>query len=208
MNSQEHWESVYRQKAADEVSWYRAHLETSLGFMERAAAGNRSAAIADIGGGASTLVDDLVERGYGDITVLDISQRALSVARTRLGKRAERVRWVCADVTDFALAPRSVDVWHDRAVFHFLTDAEKRRDYVRAVLHALRPGGHVIVSTFGPEGPLRCSGLETVRYDAEHLHAEFGSRFALVESAEELHETPFGTRQQFLYCHCLVELKR
>lgn len=205
MKLQQHWETVYEQKAPEEVSWYRAHLETSLAFVERAAAGNRAATIADIGGGASTLVDDLLGRGYLDITVLDISQRALAVARKRLGEQAERVRWVCVDATQFALAPRSVDVWHDRAVFHFLTDEVKRRDYVRAVLHALRPGGHVIVSTFGPEGPLRCSGLETVRYDADQLHAEFGGRFALVESTEEVHETPFGTRQQFLYCHCLVE---
>lgn len=204
MNLQEHWENVYTRKPAEEVSWYRAHLETSLAFVERSTGGNRSAAIADIGGGASTLVDDLLERGYRDLTVLDLSQKALDVARERLGEKADGVRWVCADATRMVLPAASVDVWHDRAVFHFLTEEAKRKDYVRAVLHALRPGGHVIVSTFGPEGPLRCSGLETVRYDADHLHAEFGKRFALVESAEEVHETPMGTQQQFLYCHCLV----
>lgn len=204
MTWQEHWESVYERKAPEEVSWYREHLETSVALIERASGGKRSAAIADIGGGASTLVDDLWGAGYRAVTVLDISLRALQTARKRLGPAAEGIRWVCADATACSLPAASVDVWHDRAVFHFLTQEEQRRRYVRSVLYALRPGGHVIVSTFGPQGPLRCSGLETLRYDAVHLHAEFGQRFQLVESLEEMHATPMGTTQQFLYCHCLV----
>ena len=127
MNSQEHWEQVYTAKAADQVSWFQPHLKTSLALLERATSGNLSASIADIGAGASTLVDDLLERGYTNLTVLDISQRALDVARARLGRAALFVRWVHADATELVLPPCSLDVWHDRAVFHFLTTVEERR---------------------------------------------------------------------------------
>ena len=202
---QQHWESVYSAKAPDQVSWFRRHLEMSLALIERATSGDRSAAIADIGGGASTLVDDLLGRGYRNLTVLDISQRAIDFARTRLADASASVRWVRADVTTADLPAKSIDVWHDRAVFHFLTKPEDRLAYVRAVEHALKPGGHVVISTFGPEGPLKCSGLEVVRYDADSLHKEFGPRFRVIESSKELHQTPFGTTQQFLYCHCILQ---
>ena len=201
MNKQQHWEHIYDVKAPDQVSWFRPHLEMSLALLERATCGDRSASIADIGGGASTLVDDLLGRGYTNLTVLDISQRALDLARARVGETSA-VRWIRADATQSVLPAKSVDVWHDRAVFHFLTSAQERQGYVRAVLDALKPRGHVIVSTFGPEGPAKCSGLEIVRYDAESLHREFGERFRLIESSNELHRTPFGTTQQFLYCYC------
>jgi SAM-dependent methyltransferase len=204
MNQQHHWEQVYKAKAHDQVSWFRPHLETSLALVERATSGNREAAIADIGGGPSTLVDDLRERGYSDLTVVDISERALELARARLREAAAAVRWILADARQLMLPAQSVDVWHDRAVFHFLTAVEQRRGYVRAALQALKPGGHIIVSTFGPEGPERCSGLEVVRYDSESLHQEFGGRFRLIESSKEAHQTPWGSVQQFLYCHCLV----
>jgi 2-polyprenyl-3-methyl-5-hydroxy-6-metoxy-1,4-benzoquinol methylase len=206
MSGQQHWERVYGSKAPDQVSWFRPHLETSLTLIERAISGNRSAAIIDVGGGASTLVDDLLQRGYSHVTVLDISPAALNLARKRLGEVVSNaVEWICADVTEARLPERSYDLWHDRAVFHFLTAPKDRAMYVRTVAAAVRPGGHVIVSTFGPEGPIQCSGLDVLRYDTESLHGEFGPRFRLVESSSELHHTPFGTTQQFLYCYCILE---
>jgi len=203
MNAKTHWEKVYTTKEPEAVSWYRAHLETSLALIERAAH-SRSASVIDIGAGESTLVDDLLASGYQNITVLDVSQTALDVTKKRLGLLAERVHWIVADISQMQLEPLAYDVWHDRAVFHFLTSTEQRSVYVRNVATAVRPGGHVIVSTFGPEGPTKCSGLDVMRYDAESLHGEFGSHFRLVESSKELHETPFGTTQQFLYCYCRV----
>jgi 2-polyprenyl-3-methyl-5-hydroxy-6-metoxy-1,4-benzoquinol methylase len=205
MDVRAHWEKIYEAKAPDAVSWYRPHLETSLALIEDAAGAERSAAIIDVGGGESTLVDDLLAHGFQDITVLDISATAFEVTKKRLGTTAGRVHWLLGDITQIDLVPRRYDVWHDRAVFHFLTVEEQRVAYVRQVAHAVRPGGHVIVSTFGPEGPVQCSGLDVVRYDARALHDEFGARFRLVESRNELHQTPFGTTQQFLYCYCMVE---
>ncbi|MGC4054720.1 MAG: class I SAM-dependent methyltransferase [Paludibaculum sp.] len=202
---QAHWENVYERKGPDQVSWFRPHLEVSLALIERAAEGQRHASIIDVGGGASTLVDDLLSRGYENLTVLDISQNAIDAARSRLGDRARSVQWLRADVTESPLPAASYDVWHDRAVFHFFTQPEARIRYVRTVAAAVKPGGHVIVSTFGPAGPLKCSGLDVVRYDAEGLHDEFGARFHLVDSLEEIHDTPFGSQQQFLYCYCVLE---
>lgn len=204
MDPRRHWETVYSTKAPEEVSWYRSHLETSLALIERAAV-EYSASVIDVGGGESTLVDDLLARGYENISVLDVSQTAIDVTKKRLGLAAQQVHWLVADITEAQLEPRAYDVWHDRAVFHFLTASEQRSAYVRQVCHAVKPGGHVIVSTFGPEGPTKCSGLDTVRYDADSLHDQFGVRFLLVESSKELHRTPFGTTQQFLYCYCKVE---
>ncbi len=204
MDTKTHWEKVYATKAPEAVSWYRPHLETSLALIVRAADA-RSASIIDIGGGESTLVDDLLAWGYENITVLDVSQTAIEVTKKRLGLAAEKIHWLVADITEAELEPGAYDVWHDRAVFHFLTASEQRVAYVRNVAHAVRPGGHVIVSTFGPEGPTKCSGLDVIRYDAESLHDQFGVRFRLVESSKELHRTPFGTTQQFLFCYCKVE---
>ena len=203
-NVKTHWEKVYTTKAADQVSWYRPHLEISLSLIERAAVG-LLASIIDVGGGESTLVDDLLARGYQNITVLDISETAIDVTKKRLNELAGRVNWITADVTKSDLAPNAYDVWHDRAVFHFLTSMDQRTAYVNTVRHAVKPGGHVIVGTFGPEGPTKCSGLEVMRYDAESLHDQFGNRFRLVESLKELHHTPFGTTQQFLYWYCRAE---
>ena len=204
MDAKAHWENIYTTKAPDQVSWYRPHLETSLALIKRAAR-DRAASIIDVGGGESTLVDDLFEQGFRDITVLDVSQAAIDVNKTRLGKKAAGVHWIAADIAQVELEPRAYDVWHDRAVFHFLTGQEQRAAYVRQVARSVKPGGHVIVSTFGLEGPTKCSGLEIVRYDADSLHSEFGARFRLVESSKEIHQTPFGTTQQFLYCYCRVE---
>lgn len=199
-----HWENIYQRNAADAVSWYRPHLETSLELIERVARG-RSARIIDVGGGESTLVDDLVARGYERVTVLDISETAIDACKKRLGVAAESVRWIAADVTAAELGRGSYDVWHDRAVFHFLTAQEQRTAYVREVAQAVKPGGYVIVSTFGPEGPMKCSGLDVMRYNAGELHGQFGAHFRPVESREEIHTTPAGKVQQFLYCMCRVE---
>ena len=204
MDARAHWEAVYGSKAPDAVSWFRPHLETSLALIERSAP-DRSASIIDIGGGESTLVDDLLTRGYRNVSVLDISQTALDVARKRLGPAAEHVHWLLADITHAELPPRAYDVWHDRAVFHFLTEAVQRAAYIEQAVSAIKRGGYVIVSTFGPEGPKRCSGLDVVTYDAESLHDQFGVGFRLIESSTELHRTPLGITQQFLYCYCRVE---
>lgn len=204
MDEQNHWEKIYTEKAATSVSWYRPHLETSLELIERVAA-DRSSVIIDVGGGESTLVDDLLTRGYDDVTVFDISRTAIDANRKRLGDASERVHWLVGDITQSDLPPSRYDVWHDRAVFHFLTSPADRLAYVGQVARAVKNGGHVIVSTFGPEGPAKCSGLEVVRYNAESLHREFGLHFRLLGSSKELHQTPFGTTQQFLYCYCRVE---
>ena len=199
-----HWENVYQSRAVDEVSWYRPHLDVSLGLIEDAAP-DRDSAIIDVGGGEATLVDDLVARGYGDVTVLDISEAAIEVAKARMGAAAASAHWITGDITDIELEAARYNLWHDRAVFHFLTKAEDRAAYVRQVARAVKPGGHVIVATFGPEGPEKCSGMDVVRYDADSLHGEFGAKFRLLDSATELHETPWGAPQQFMYCFCRVE---
>ncbi len=204
MSNQTHWETVYLNKAVEEVSWYRPHLEVSLRLIADSAP-SASSAIIDVGGGEATLVDDLVAQGYSDVTVLDISPAAIDVAKSRLGMSAAAVHWITGDITAVELEPARYDVWHDRAVFHFLTSAGDRAAYVRQIARSVRPGGHVIVATFGPDGPDKCSGLDVVRYDAEHLHGEFGPKFRLLDSVTELHETPWGTPQQFMYCLCRME---
>ncbi len=204
MNIEKHWEKVYREKGPDAVSWYRPHLETSLALINKAAP-DRGVSIIDVGGGESTLVDDLLAAGYQNTTVLDISQTAIDVTKNRLGSASANVRWIAADILTCELQRNAYDVWHDRAVFHFLTTMDQRTAYVRQVSRAVKPGGYVLVGTFGPEGPTKCSGLDVMRYDAESLHAEFGVRFLMLSSVKELHDTPFGTTQQFLYCLCRVE---
>jgi 2-polyprenyl-3-methyl-5-hydroxy-6-metoxy-1,4-benzoquinol methylase len=197
----QHWESVYRTKRPTEVSWYRPHLEISLQLIEEAVA-NRDAHIIDVGAGESTLVDDLQARGYRNLYALDLSATALDVAKARLGANASRINWLCGDVRTFPFSSEQFDLWHDRAVFHFLTDPADRAAYVRQVARAVKPGGHVIVATFGPEGPTQCSGLDVMRYGPEALHDEFGSHFRLVKHRSELHQTPMGSTQQFTYCYC------
>ena len=201
MTSRDHWESIYERKAPEQVSWYRPHLERSLDFIHAASLAS-DASIIHVGGGASTLVDDLLARGYTNVTVLDISASAIDAAKARLGERASMVRWLVADVMELDLGVSHYDFWHDRAVFHFLRDPADRRRYVAAVRQAVKPGGHVLVATFGPEGPERCSDLEVVRYDPDGLHEEFGHEFQKVGSLTEMHRTPRGTEQQFVYCYC------
>jgi SAM-dependent methyltransferase len=201
MNAREHWERVYRTKRPTEVSWYAPHLDTSLRLIEDAAP-ERHATIVDVGGGEATLVDDLLDRGYRRVSVLDVSATALDVAKVRLGERAGAVDWICGDVLTLPFVRRHYDVWHDRAVFHFLTDPNDRAAYVRQVARAVKPGGNVIVATFGPEGPTKCSGLDVVRYEPDALHDEFGPAFHLLTHLTEVHRTPAGATQQFTYCYC------
>lgn len=201
MSRKEHWNQVYRTKKPDEVSWYAPHLQRSLELVMRAAP-SLDANIIDAGGGESTLVDDLLDSGYRHVSVLDISEAALTVAQERLGGRKGSVTWLAGDILSTKLSEHAYDVWHDRAVFHFLTEPEQRAAYIRQVKKAVRHGGHVIIATFGPNGPLQCSGLDVARYDADTLHAQFGAGFELVTRAEENHPTPFGTFQQFMYCYC------
>lgn len=203
MAGEAHWEQVYETKSPDRVSWYTPHLERSLAFID-AAGLPPAAAIIDVGGGTATLVDDLLDRGFSNVTVLDLASTAIERAKARLGDRAGAVKWIVGDVTEVALPERSIDFWHDRAVFHFLRDKDARRRYVALVRRTVRPGGHVLVATFGPEGPERCSGLDVVRFDEDGIHAEFGGGFRKVGSARETHTTPWGSDQQFVYCYCRV----
>lgn len=204
MEAKSHWEAVYRTKAPDAVSWYAPHLRESLSYIQRTGL-PVSASIIDVGAGESTLVDDLLGAGYDNLAVLDISEKAVDVARTRLAERAKRVEWLVADVLEAELPAQAYDVWHDRAVFHFLTDERQRRAYVAQVVRALRPGGYAIVGTFGPNGPSECSGLPVARYDSDGLHDEFGGRFTLVDNSVDVHTTPWGSSQQFVYCFCRLE---
>jgi SAM-dependent methyltransferase len=193
MNNAQHWERVYRAKSFDAVSWYAPHLRESLDLLERLVP-DRTAAIIDVGGGESTLVDDLLDRRYTNVSVLDISKTAIDFTRSRLGSRANAVTWHFGDVTRFDFADHQYDVWHDRAVFHFLTAEADRLAYVAQVRRHVRQGGHVVMATFGPRGPLRCSDLDVVRYDAHRL---IGSRITE-------HLTPANRNQEFLYCWCRV----
>jgi len=203
MKAMSHWERVYATRSPDAVSWYQPHATLSLDLIRRIGAGPGTRII-DVGGGASTLVDDLLASGMADVTVLDISAAALRLAQERLGDKAAGVKWITGDITRVDLPHAAYDIWHDRAVFHFLTDPADRAAYVEQVRRAVRPGGHVIVAAFGPEGPTQCSGLPVVRYEPGQLHAQFGGRFELVDHLSEAHRTPGGAVQQFVYCHCVL----
>lgn len=201
MQPKNHWEHVYSTKKTESVSWFQEHAEQSMRLI-RGTGVPYSAGIIDVGGGASTLVDDLLSSGYCAVSVLDLAAAALSVAKTRLGERASEVQWTEGDITKVLLPVHAFDVWHDRAVFHFLTSKEDREAYVDTVLRSVKPGGHVIVATFAEDGPIQCSGLPVMRYGPSELHAEFGSPFSLVQHEREEHHTPFGTVQKFVYCYC------
>lgn len=201
MESKAHWEKVYSSKATTEVSWFQEHAALSLKLIQEAGI-PATASIIDVGGGASTLVDDLLAHGYHHITVLDLSGAALAAARKRLGTQSAQVQWLEANVLEAALPRYAYDVWHDRAVFHFLTSAKERHAYVQTVLRTVKPGGLVIVATFAEDGPTQCSGLPVMRYGANELHAEFGAPFQLLGHERESHLTPGGNAQKFVYCFC------
>lgn len=198
MNRKDHWEGVYATKSSAEVSWYQLIPTRSLELLDEIGAGPRSAII-DVGGGDSSLVDVLGEQGFEHVTVLDLSGAAIARAQGRLGERASNVTWIEADVTHAALSPEAYDVWHDRAVFHFLTDEEDRRRYVATAAAAVRAQGTLIVATCAADGPTRCSGLEAARYGPDDLAREFESAFALERGFVDVHRTPAGAEQRFTY---------
>ncbi len=196
-NRHDHWQKVYTSKGENELSWFQENPAPSLEFIDRAGA-NPTSAIIDIGGGASRLVDALIERGFRAITVLDLSEAALAAAKARLGDRAHRVQWLASDVTTWE-PPQSFDIWHDRAAFHFLTEARDRAAYLSRLRQALKPGGHAIIATFAPDGPERCSGLPVMRYDAASLAQTLGDSFELVETRSHQHITPWHSMQRFQF---------
>jgi SAM-dependent methyltransferase len=199
MSRRAHWEQVYTGKPSDRLGWYRPRLETPLEWIRDLDLGP-GAAIIDVGGGASTLVDHLLDDGHSSVTVLDIAAPALDLVKARLGDRSALVTWLCGDITDVELAQDAYDLWHDRAVFHFLTEPDDRRRYRQNLGRALRPGGYLIVGVFAPEAPPRCSGLPVQRYDLEQLLDELGQDFTLLRQQKELHVTPGGVEQMYLYC--------
>jgi SAM-dependent methyltransferase len=198
MTRRDHWEGVHRSKAAGDVSWFQERPDLSLALIEAAGIEPDSRVI-DVGGGVSRLVDHLLDRGFRRLTVLDISSAALDESRRRLGERADQVAWIEADIT-VAAPDGPFDLWHDRAVFHFLTDPDQRRAYCAALLAAIAPGGHAVVATFAEDGPQRCSGLEVVRYSPERLHATLDPSLELISVRHEQHRTPAGKNQSFVYC--------
>jgi SAM-dependent methyltransferase len=192
-----HWEHVYSARGETDVSWYQREPKLSLELI-RGVAPVKGGRLIDVGGGASVLVDRLLDLPFEEIAVLDISETALGKAKARLGHRAEQVRWVVADVTE---APElgAFDVWHDRAVFHFLTDPDDRRSYLALARRTVPQGGHLIIATFADDGPKRCSDLDVCRYNAETMASALGEDFSLVKEARETHTTPWSSRQAFFY---------
>lgn len=194
-----HWQNVYQQKNITAVSWFQTEPAMSLALIVSCNL-DKSAPIIDVGGGASVLVDYLLQQGHSQVTVLDISAAALAVSQQRLGDNADAVQWLESDITAYR-PERQVALWHDRAVFHFLTEAEDRQNYVRALKHALAANGHLIIASFAIGGPEQCSGLPIVQYDASKLSAQLGQGFTLVEERTEKHLTPAGREQAFAYFH-------
>jgi SAM-dependent methyltransferase len=201
MTDTSHWEDVYRRKSASEVSWYQPHLRQSLLLIAEAKLPT-TASIVDVGGGASTLVDDLLAQCYTNLTVIDLAASALVQSQERLGDRAKSVRWLAGDATTELLATESVDLWHDRAVFHFLTIEARRIAYVQQVERCVRPGKVVVLSTFAPDGPERCSGLPVCRYSPDELGNALGPAFEKLAEAREHHTSPSGAAQSFSYVLC------
>ena len=199
MSKKDHWEQVYKTRSIDRVGWYKSHLQTSLTWIKELDLAKDDPVI-DVGGGASTLVDDLLESGFKSISVLDISDEALSLVKERLGKKKDLITWLTGDVTTFDFQPNSYELWHDRAVFHFLTTHEQQQKYRDNLLKALKAGGNLVVGTFAPEAPPMCSGLPIQRYSAEQLENTLGIEFKLKRHHKEMHITPGGVEQMYLYC--------
>ena len=197
-NRKNHWERVYQKLSPTEVGWYQAYPEISLNLIQHTGAGTDSSII-DVGGGTSSLSRHLLEGGFKRITVLDISGNSIEKAKSLLGKKSDSIHWIEADVTKYGFTEQ-YDVWHDRAVFHFLTKAEERKGYLNSLNQALKLNGYIILSTFGLNGPKKCSGLSVVRYSPETLHNELGNNFDLVQNFAENHVTPSGANQNFIYC--------
>lgn len=198
MDRKAHWEVVFKTKPSEQASWFQPTLSLSLDLIESAGLGFDSPII-DVGGGTSTLVDRLLDLGYQNLGVLDLSANALAEVKIRLGSRSGEVEWFEEDVTTFE-SPHKWALWHDRALFHFLIDLPARIAYKQSLLDAVEDEGHAIIATFGPEGPTTCSGLDVKRYSGADLDAFFGPELCLLEEALEDHKTPLGATQQFVYC--------
>jgi SAM-dependent methyltransferase len=199
MDTKEHWEQVYTGKPSHRLGWYKPRLQTSLEWIG-ALGLEPDEPIIDVGGGASTLIDDLIAAGHSAITVIDIAEPALELLRSRLGGKSAAVNWLCGDITRIELPENAFALWHDRAVFHFLTETSQRERYRENLCRALQPGGHLIIGTFAPEAPPRCSGLPVQRYDLELLCDTLGTAFELRRHQKEMHVTPGGVEQMYLYC--------
>jgi len=196
--TQQHWQDVYVSKDEAQTSWYRPHLDESLHLIDGLKL-PASAAIIDVGAGRSTLVDDLIARGYREVTALDISAAALSQARRRMSLSGDLVRWIHSDILAAELPSTRFDVWHDRAAFHFLVDAGEQARYIEMATRCVRDGGYLVLGTFAPDGPQQCSGLPVCRYDAASLAARFAPAFVPVAEGREEHKTPFNAVQPFTY---------
>jgi SAM-dependent methyltransferase len=196
--NQDHWQTVYQAKSEQQTSWFRPHLDESLRLIDSLGL-DKTLPVIDVGGGRSTLVDDLLARGYGDITALDLSQAALDQSRQRLGDRGASVAWIATDITQATLPATHYGLWHDRAVFHFLTDPGERARYAMLAARSMRADGYIVLATFAADGPEKCSGLPVCRYDADELAAVFAQDFERVADSRERHPTPFGTEQPFTY---------
>ncbi len=197
MDKRQHWENRYSSTKADKLTWYQPKPEQSINWIHRHCA--KDQALIDVGAGASTLTDHLLEDGYNNITLLDLSEQSLEESRARLGSKAAAVKWIAADITNWQPTEK-YDLWHDRAVFHFLTETTDRAAYMQSLATGLKTGGILIMATFAIGGPEKCSGLPIVQYDADKLQTELGSKFLLLESIQENHPTPAGNNQLFNWC--------
>lgn len=193
-----HWDRVYKKNPSTELGWYQAHPEMSLKLIAKTGIGLESS-IVDVGSGTSKLIGLLLDRGYKKLTVLDISSNSIERAKLQFGEKASLITWIEADITSFKFTEK-YELWHDRAVFHFLTDSQDRKRYVNSLNQALKLNGHLIISTFGLDAPPRCSGIKVARYSPETLHNELGDNFDMVESFDEVHTTPSGVKQRFIFC--------
>ena len=196
-----HWEHVYQTRSPNDVSWYQTHPESSLKLIEKSLS-NKSMSCIDVGGGASVLVDCLIAADFTNISVLDISEQALQHTKERLKEKAEQVQWYISDILTFN-SPHRFDLWHDRAVFHFLTDADERKQYVKVLKESIIPNAHIIISTFGIDGPEKCSDLPIKQHDTTTIMEELGDEFTLLETFDEYHLTPKDAQQKFSYFHCI-----
>jgi SAM-dependent methyltransferase len=200
MDMQQHWSEVYQAKTPDNVSWYQERPELSLSLIEKTGL-SKSARIIDVGAGASTLADYLLSLDYRELSLLDISPESLDISKKRLGEKANEIKWLVGNITTVTLPKAAYDIWHDRAVFHFLIEESQRLAYLQQVKQSLAAKGHLIMATFASDGPEQCSGLNVMRYDTDTLRNFFGADFALLSSNYESHITPWASEQKFLYCH-------
>lgn len=195
-DSKQHWDEVYTKNLPEEVSWFQKEPTASLQFIHNI--GNKKSRIIDVGGGASTLTEHLLKSGYSNVAVLDISGKAIEYAKEKLTNQSDKVEWYIDDITKF-VSPYPYDIWHDRAVFHFLTDKASRELYLKTLKNTVHSGGHVIIATFAKDGPTKCSGLDIVQYDSVSMQHELGDEFLLLENQFEAHQTPKGNKQHFIY---------